>query len=246
MINLKISELFYSIQGEGKRTGYPSFFIRTNYCNLRCKFRGGNLCDTAYTSWFPDDKGNTGNTDIRNIIAEYKKYKVKEVVITGGEPAMQDDKLTLLCKKLKSLDKKIFITLETNGTIYGKFAEHIDLVSISPKLKSSVPYKTEFEKMHSKNRINIPVFKKYHSGFKKGLFDIQWKFVVTDSNDVKEVIELQKMIGFENRNIFLMPEGITKEQLNKKRKTVIELCKKYKMNYTGRLHILIWGNKRGI
>jgi organic radical activating enzyme len=242
---LKISELFNSIQGEGKRTGYPSFFIRTNYCNLRCKFSDGNLCDTAYTSWFPEDKENMGDLDISNIIEEYRKFNTNDIVITGGEPAMQAEELNELCQQLKKLNKNIFITLETNGTIYDKFAELIDLISISPKLNSSVPYSTEFEKMHSSNRLNIDSFKKFHLGFEKGLFDIQWKFVICNENDIDDILELQKSIGFKNENIFLMPEGITNVEISTKRKMVSGLCMKYKMNYTDRLHILLFGNRRG-
>ena len=242
---MKISELFNSIQGEGKRTGYPSFFIRTNFCNLRCKFADGNLCDTAYTSWFPEDKENIGVMKIPDIIEEYKKYSSPDIVITGGEPAMQAEELNELCYKLKAFNKNIFITLETNGTIYDKFAELIDLISISPKLKSSVPYSTEYEKMHSNNRLNFDSFKKFHQGNEKGFFDLQCKFVICNENDIDEILELQKSIGFKNENIFLMPEGITNEEISNKRKMVSELCMKYKMNYTDRLHILLYGNKRG-
>ena len=243
---MKISELFYSIQGEGKRTGYPSFFIRTNFCNLRCKFPGGNLCDTAYTSWFPDDEDNIGVMEISDIIKVYKQYAASDVVITGGEPAMQGEDLYDLCLQLKAFDKNIFITLETNGTIYGQFAELINLVSISPKLKSSVPFSSKYEKVHSEIRINPESLKEYHSNFNEGLYDIQWKFVITQENDIDEIFEIKKLTGFENKNIFLMPEGITNEQINKKRKMVIGLCKKYKMNYSDRLHILLWGNKRKV
>jgi len=242
---LKISEIFYSIQGEGKRSGYPSFFIRTNFCNLRCNFSGGNLCDTAYTSWNPDDKENLGIISIDEIISEYKKFFTNDVVITGGEPAMQSDELKELCIKLKQVNNSVFITIETNGTIYDEFAQFTNLMSISPKLKSSIPYSTEYENMHSANRINIETLTKFHRDYENKIYDIQWKFVICDENDINEIIELQKLIGFKNENIFLMPEGISEEEITGKRKIVSELCLKYEMNYTDRLHILLWGNKRG-
>ncbi len=242
---MRISELFYSLQGEGKRTGYPSFFVRTNFCNLRCKFSGGNLCDTAYTSWFPEKENNKEDISIPEIINEYSKYINSDVVITGGEPALQSNELYDLCAELKSGFENAFITLETNGTIYGKFAENIDLASISPKLKSSIPFDTKYELFHSLNRINKESFRKFQSDSEKGIYDIQWKFVITEEKDIEEILELQQIIGFSNKNIFLMPEGITNEQLNKKRKIVSYLCKKYKMNYTDRLQIILWGNKKG-
>jgi 7-carboxy-7-deazaguanine synthase len=241
---LEISELFYSLQGEGKRTGYPSFFIRTNFCNLRCKFSGGNLCYTAYASWFPEKEDNKEDISVSEIINEYSKFKNSDVVITGGEPALQSTELNNLCAELKSGYKNTSITLETNGTIYGKFTENIDLASISPKLKSSIPFDTKYEQFHSLKRINDESLRRFQSDSENGTYDIQWKFVITVEKDIEEILELQQLIGFRNKDIFLMPEGITKEQLNKKRKIVSELCKKHQMNYTDRLQIILWGNKR--
>jgi hypothetical protein len=56
---------------------------------------------------------------------------------------------------------------------------------------------------------------------------------------------LQKEIGFKDEDVYLMPEGITEDDLRKKRLGVIEVCKEFKYNYTDRIHILVWGNKRG-
>jgi 7-carboxy-7-deazaguanine synthase len=243
---MKISELFYSIQGEGKRTGYPSFFIRTNLCNLRCKFSGGNLCDTPYTSWDFENADNLGDLRISEIIDEYKKYNSPDIVITGGEPTIQGKELISLCSEIKQLDKNITITLETNGTFFDEYAGNIDLVSISPKLKSSVPLNSEFEKGHEKNRINLKALKSYHELNQKDKLDIQWKFVVNGKEDIEEIKLLQKEIGFENKDVFLMPEGISEKDLSEKRLTVVELCKEHNYNYTDRLHITLWGNKRGV
>lgn len=242
---MKISELFYSIQGEGKRTGSPSFFIRTNFCNLRCKFSGGNLCDTSYTSWYPEDDKNLGEVEIGFIVDEYKKFNSRDIVITGGEPTMYPEELETLCRALKKINEKVFITIETNGTAIDEYVKHNDLISISPKLSSSVPYDTEFEKLHQKNRINMDVFKKYNSLKEEGKIDIQWKFVFTNKNDIEEILKLQSEVGFENGDIYLMPEGITEEDLQKNRLITIEVCKKFNINYTDRIHILVWGNERG-
>lgn len=243
---MKISELFYSIQGEGKRAGKPSFFIRTNHCNLRCQFSGGNLCDTAYTSWYPDDEKNIGEVSIEKIIIEYAKHNCKDVVITGGEPAVFTDDLTLLCTELKKINPECVITIETNGTLFGDYVELIDLVSISPKLKSSTPFGTPYEKMHTNNRMNLESFRNFNECKEKKIADIQWKFVITSEEDLNEILQLQKEIGFKNEDVYLMPEGISEEELNAKRLNVIELCKKYRFNYTDRLHVIIWGNKRGV
>lgn len=243
---MNISELFYSIQGEGKRIGYPSFFIRTNLCNLRCKFLCGNLCDTPYTSWDFENPDNIGEMKTEDIISEYKKYFPSDVVITGGEPTIQGRELTKLCSEIKKINPNIFITLETNGTFIGDYIGYLDLISISPKLKSSIPFNTEFEKGHNKNRLNYEVLKSYHEFHQQGKFDIQWKFVVTLEEDIEEIKNIQQKIGIQNKDIFLMPEGITEKELSEKRLMVVELCKKYQFNFTDRLQIIIWGNKRGV
>ncbi len=243
---MKISELFYSIQGEGKRSGRPSFFIRTNFCNLRCSFKGGHLCDTPYTSWDPDDKKNLGEMDIMEIVSEYAKYKCKDIVITGGEPAMQTEELFELCKALKQFNSDAEITIETNGTYDGEYLNYIDLISVSPKLLSSVPFGTPFEKMHSNNRLNFDVLNKFNSLREENKTDIQWKFVINDETDLDEIRSLQNEIHFKNEDVYLMPEGISKEDIEQKRLMVVELCRKNHFNFTDRLHILIWGNKRGV
>lgn len=243
---MKISELFYSIQGEGKRSGRPSFFIRTNHCNLRCRFPDGNLCDTSYTSWYPEDSINIGEMGVEDIIKEYLKFKCTDVVITGGEPTMYPDELSYLCENIVRANRNAFITIETNGTNFGDFVNYTGLVSISPKLKSSVPYGSEFEKMHGKNRINEDAFRKFCLLKKNNIADVQWKFVYTGERDIDEIRNIQTITGFEDSDVYLMPEGITAADLNKIRAETIEACKRNNFNYTDRIHILAWGNKRGV
>lgn len=243
---MEISELFYSIQGEGKRSGFPSFFIRTNFCNLRCRFKGGNLCDTPYTSWEPDNAFNKGRMTIEDIVSEYEKVACNDIVITGGEPAMQTEELGKICNLLKRKFPKIFITLETNGTYFGKFAEYIDLASISPKLMTSIPYNTKYEDMHIANMKNTGSFHAFVRMKREERLDIQWKFVYTGAEDLLEIQLLLDEFGIDARDVFLMPEGTTREQLESKRTETIEACLKNGYNYTDRLHILVWGNKRGV
>jgi 7-carboxy-7-deazaguanine synthase len=243
---VKISELFYSIQGEGKRAGTPSFFIRTNYCNLRCQFASGNLCDTSYTSWFPDNDDNLGDIHIDDIVAEYAKYNSKDVVITGGEPTMFPHELKYLIEKIKEVNPEAYITLETNGTYYSDFMSMIDLISISPKLKSSIPYKTPYEKMHEKSRVNAEALYRISLLKKDNQSDVQWKFVFTGYDDIEEIMVIKNDLGLCSSDIYLMPEGISKEDLDKRRLPTIEACAKYGFNFSDRLHILAWGNVRGV
>ena len=243
---MKISETFYSVQGEGKRTGRPSFFIRTNFCNLRCKFPSGNLCDTAYSSWNPDNDYNKGEVSIPALVEDYKKYNCHDIVITGGEPTMYPEELLELCQKLKEANKDVYITIETNGTNVGKFIEHVDLMSVSPKLASSTPFGTDHQKMHEQNRYKEKVLKIINEYHKRGHVDVQWKFVYTGSKDVKEINEMIESIGFKHKDVFLMPEGISNLDLERLRVKTIEACKENNFNYTDRVQIVTWGHRRGV
>ncbi len=89
-----ISEIFYSIQGEGMLTGVPSVFIRTSGCNLRC-----NWCDTPYASWNPEGTART----IEQIVAEVQSHPARHVVLTGGEPMIAKDIAALADAKFDGL-----------------------------------------------------------------------------------------------------------------------------------------------
>ncbi|MBD5225889.1 MAG: 7-carboxy-7-deazaguanine synthase QueE [Bacteroidales bacterium] len=115
---MKVNEIFYSLQGEGYRTGYASVFIRLSGCNLRCPF-----CDTSH-------EGFTEMTD-EEIVAEACRFPAEFVVITGGEPTMTLTKSLL--EKLRDAGKKIQI--ETNGTfdLPDDMLDLIDHITCSPK-----------------------------------------------------------------------------------------------------------------
>jgi len=115
---LKISEIFYSIQGEGFNTGLPFIFIRLAGCSMRCEF-----CDTKY-SW---EKAKGKIMSVRDIIKKIKKYPCKNICITGGEPTEQD--ISELTKELKK--RNYFILLETNGS--RKIRGIFDWIVVSPK-----------------------------------------------------------------------------------------------------------------
>ncbi|HXU50202.1 MAG TPA: 7-carboxy-7-deazaguanine synthase QueE, partial [Candidatus Binatia bacterium] len=119
---MKISEIFYSVQGEGMLTGVPSVFVRTSGCNLRCTW-----CDTPYTSWQPEGEERT----IDSIVREVNGYNAAHVVITGGEP--------MIAPAIAELTQALtqHITIETAGTVFVDV--RCDLMSISPKLANSTP-----------------------------------------------------------------------------------------------------------
>ena len=103
-MQMKYSEIFYSIQGEGQLVGLPSVFFRTSYCNLRCIW-----CDTPYTSWQPENK----DISVEDAVSAILAYNCQQVVITGGEPFLQPQALLILCQQLQQ--NGLHITIETNG-----------------------------------------------------------------------------------------------------------------------------------
>ena len=100
-----ISEIFYSLQGEGELTGLPSVFVRTSGCNLRCTW-----CDTPYASWNPEG----AQQSIEDIVAEVQRHPTRHVVLTGGEP-MIAPQIRELAAELKLLG--YHVTIETAATI---------------------------------------------------------------------------------------------------------------------------------
>jgi 7-carboxy-7-deazaguanine synthase len=235
---MKIVEEFYTLQGEGKYLGVPSWFIRTTGCNLRCQWANPDgtttKCDTPYTSFNPE-KGTDLN--ITESLRELRKHPVNHVVITGGEPLLQPD-LTLVCDIFKASGYQV--TIETNATQYKQITAAF--ISMSPKLSSSYAQDNVFEKeLHAKNNNWKESARKYMD---TNLY--QFKFVYNDKTDLEDILLAQKELKIPSKNIYLMPQGITTDQFKFKEKEMFDVCMKYGFNYTPRMHIDVWGNKRGI
>jgi len=227
---MRISEMFYSIQGEGFLCGVPSLFVRTTGCNLRCSF-----CDSPHTSWNPEGEEHSLN-EIMEIAA---RYPSRHVVITGGEPYLQNE-LPELCDRFK--DAGYHITIETAGTVFRPL--HADLLSIRPKLSKSLPRLLDDGKhaqRHDAARMNAEVLR---SLIAQG--DYQLKFVVDAPDDLKEIeVFLKEIGGVERSRVLLMPQGITRKELDERAGWLVEYCKQQNYRYCPRLHIELYGNKRG-
>lgn len=237
---LPINELFYSLQGEGKLAGTPSIFIRTSGCNLRCWF-----CDSYHTSWEPTGAWVT----LDEILAKVESYdSANHVVLTGGEPLIHDESVTLL----EGLAERGYhTTVETNGTIYREAP--IDLASISPKLANSTPTTTldpkgdgEWESKHEDKRIDIEVIVNLVESYES-----QLKFVVTtreDLDEIKEVVSQVRDQGtttINDTDVLLMPEGMTREEIDERRNFVARLAQEHGYRYTPRLHVNLWNDAPG-
>ena len=228
---MKISELFHSIQGEGKLSGVPSTFVRASGCNLRCTW-----CDTPYASWHPDG----GEMSVAQIVARAADHGSRHVVVTGGEPMIMPD-VVELCAALKAAGHHV--TVETAGTVYAPAP--MDLASLSPKLSNSTPTQRDggrFAAGHDRQRISIPTLQRLIDEPP----DFQLKFVVADAADLAEVDGLLAQLrGWEPSDVLLMPEGIDAAVLGQRAGWVIELCKSRGFRFCPRLHVALFGNKRG-
>ena len=228
-----ISEIFYSLQGEGELTGVPSVFVRTSGCNLRCSW-----CDTPYASWNPEGEPRT----VAQIVAAVQAHATaRHVVLTGGEPMIAKE-IRPLAAELKALG--YHLTIETAATIApGGIA--CDLASLSPKLLNSAPDPVEhaaWRKRHESTRWQPEVVRAWVDAGGS-----QFKFVVTRPEDVDELEHMLAALHREipRHKVLLMPEATTLEKMRGRAGWLGELCKARGYRYAHRLHIELYGNKRG-
>jgi 7-carboxy-7-deazaguanine synthase len=227
---MKIAEIFYSIQGEGMLTGVPSVFVRTSGCNLRCVW-----CDTPYTSWAPEGADMT----VEQILAAVQLHPARHAVVTGGEP-MIAPAIVELTEGIRQLGHHV--TIETAGTVYQAVA--CDLMSISPKLANSTPQEREGGKwsaQHDRLRYQPDVLKRLMSEY-----EYQLKYVVASPEDIVEIAKMLEDIQADRSRVVLMPEGITPEALRQRAPWLTEICKREGFRYSPRLHIDLWGDRRGV
>lgn len=221
MSTLQVSEIFYSIQGEGATTGRATAFIRLGGCTLGCQW-----CDTKYT-W----RGGLVWDEPR-ILATVTAYPTRRVVITGGEPFEQD-----IASLLQGLRQAEFtIEIETAGfapLAQVQCATLAHQLNVSPKLANSgVP---------AARRIQLPVLRFLCDTGKAYL-----KFVIDEPKDVAEVDALVATLSCPTERVLLMPQALTADEVLRKSRWLVEECKARGYGYSPRLHILLWGAKRGV
>ena len=224
---MKIAELFYSIQGEGSLVGVPSVFIRTSGCNLRCSW-----CDTPYTSWQPEGT----DLELDQILDEVAAHPARHVVVTGGEPMIAPD-IVALTGRLRA--RGLHITIETAGTVFAPVA--CDLMSISPKLANSTPDDPRWGRQHERLRIQEAVLAELMARYEYRL-----KFVIARPDDLDEVRSLVESLGGERERVILMAEGTEVEQLRERGLWLAEICKQEGYRFSPRLHVDLWGARRGV
>ncbi len=228
---MKVVELFYSIQGEGKLTGVPSVFVRASGCNLRCTW-----CDTPYASWAPEGE----DLAVDEIVKRVAAYGVRHVVLTGGEPLIMPE-IEALAERLAG--RGHHVTVETAATVYKPLK--LDLASMSPKLSNSTPTTREggrFARAHEEQRLNPTTIQRFIDASP----DFQLKFVVAAEADLAEVDALLAGItGWTPADVLLMPEGTDAASLGEKAGWLADLCLRRGFRFCPRLHISLYGNTRG-
>jgi len=230
MNKLQISEIFYSIQGEGKYSGNPSVFIRVGGCNLRCPGFGKNGCDSYYSvdKKYKNEWESLSIEEIKKEIKKYLKFK-PDLVITGGEPGLYFDRLYPLIECFEGN-----ITIETNATVSPDFKKYSEYKKVA--FAMSVKLSNSGEEY--KKRVKKEVIKNISTNAKKSFF----KFVI--DRDLKE--EIDDIVKGIDLPIYCMPLGDNTEELEKNAPFVFEFCLKNGYRYSDRIHIRLFGKKRGV
>jgi 7-carboxy-7-deazaguanine synthase len=211
----------------------PSVFVRTSGCNLRCTW-----CDTPYASWNPEGK----TLAVDQIMARIDAHpSTRHVVLTGGEPMIAKD-IAGLAAAVKLTGRHI--TIETAATV-APAGIACDLASLSPKLLNSAPDAEQhaaWRRKHEATRWQPDVVRAWIDAY-----PYQFKFVVARAEDIEE---LEFMLAALKRDIpahkvLLMPEGTTLDRLRSRAAWLADVCKERGYRYAHRLHIELFGNKRG-
>ena len=236
------AEIFHTLQGEGVSMGVPSVFIRSSLCNLHCSW-----CDTAYTwnwegtPWSHEDDEKYQKQDYivthsaKEVAETVKQYPCKNIILTGGEPLLQQEGWTGLIKSLRATDPSYRFEVETNGTQLPDafMSEAVDQWNVSTKLSNS----GNNEKLRIKDDA-MQFFAAQENAW--------FKFVVQSAEDLAEVQELEARFSLPKERILLMPEGRDEVTLQKRRLWLADICRDQGYRFSDRLHIQLWGAKRGV
>jgi organic radical activating enzyme len=240
-------EIFHTIQGEGVSAGLPAVFIRASRCNLHCVW-----CDTDHTWNFegtpwPHEKDAlpgyakhrkadvTSETSAAEAARRILAFDCPRVVITGGEPLLQEEEFLEMIRLIRARMPDCVFEVETNATRIPSpaFADAVDQFNVSPKLANAA--------MPESLRLNNQSL-----GFFATSPKAWFKFVVSSPADLAEIKMLQSRYEIPARRILLMPEGRTAAELDRTARQLAELCRELGFRFCDRLHIRLWGDRRGV
>lgn len=231
---LVVSEVFGpTIQGEGPHIGERSAFVRLGGCNLHCSW-----CDTPYTwdaSRF-DLHAEMNRQPVGKIVDRVIETGARRVVITGGEPLLHQQQPGWMTMLKGLFAKGIKIDIETNGTIMPNTGtvHLVDHISVSPKLAQGDPIE---------DRLKDEVLWGFAALARAGLASI--KIVCRNTDDVRDARRLIDSYNFPHDRAWVMPEGMTTDQVVATTKKIADAVVDHDLNLTTRLHVLAWETERG-
>ncbi|MER6516717.1 7-carboxy-7-deazaguanine synthase QueE [Streptomyces sp. NPDC001553] len=216
-----------TLQGEGPSAGQRAMFVRLADCNLAC-----NTCDTKY-SW--DWKNYVRGEEITvvsvdGVVQQVLEHDVQLLIVTGGEPLLQQEQLTRLAATVTAAGRRVEI--ETNGTIAPspELDPYIGLYVVSPKLAHMG--------MSTDRRIRPEVLAAFQASGKA-----VFKFVLEGPQDAAEVATLQEEHGL--APVWVMPQATSAESVLAGMQELADVAIERGWNLSSRLHCLLWGDERG-
>lgn len=225
---LVVSEVFGpTLQGEGPSAGQAAGFVRLGRCNLACQW-----CDTPYTwDWESHDPAAELTTmAVDDVLARLDAMDVNLVVVTGGEPLLQQRHLPPLLEGARA--RGLRVEVETAGTLAPTLDEGlVDRFNVSPKLANSG--------MAVERRYRPDVLRAFQAGGRA-----VFKFVVAEPADLDEVDAIVAECGL--GPVWVMPEGTDAATVLARMQELAPHVVARGWNLTPRLHILLWGDRRGV
>lgn len=219
-MSLRLSELFFSLQGEGPRAGTPAHFLRLQGCDVGCRW-----CDTRYT-W--DPAGGTA-TSTEDVFARLRALgEASLLVVTGGEPLAHPGVAELLSR---ALEQWPHVEVETSGIAPPPLTHPRLAYNHSPKLPSVTP--------------NWEATWRHAAAFAANE-STTFKLVVGDDPDEADALRLIATHALPKDRVMLMPEGLTDVALRERAGRLAETCKREGLRLSPRLHVWLWGPKRGV
>jgi organic radical activating enzyme len=217
---LRISELFLSLQGEGPSAGTPAHFLRLQGCDVGCSW-----CDTKY-SW---DASGGREVDLDELWEHARALGAAPLlVVTGGEPLQHPSLAAVLEAALVHWPR---VEVETSGIAPPPRSHPRLYYNVSPKMPSATPRASETW-AHTKAWLAEP--------------RATFKIVVAGDLDLEHFMSWQREHAVPNQRIMLMPEGMTAEVLRERGLWLAAFCLGHGLRMSPRLHVWLWGARRGV
>ncbi|MEO5617302.1 MAG: 7-carboxy-7-deazaguanine synthase QueE [Candidatus Eisenbacteria bacterium] len=217
---LRVSEVFFSLQGEGPSSGTPAHFIRLQGCDVGCVW-----CDSKYT-W--EASGGRERTPEAIVLEARALGDAELVVVTGGEPLQHPGIEALLDAALAGWNR---VEVETSGVLPPLMAHPALFYNVSPKLPSATLRWAETWA---------------HTGRWSADPRAVFKIVVGDPPDLEDALRLIGTHALPRARVMLMPEGMSAERIRERSVALAEVCKREGLRLSPRLHVWLWGARRGV